>query len=60
VLKTGSLGALVELEPGVYGFLKFSDVKEQEENQTILEIGKTYKFAIKSLDTDNRRISLEI
>jgi len=58
VLKTGSLGVLVELEPGVYGFLKFSDLKEEEVPKEPLEVGKTYQFSIKSLDLENRRISL--
>lgn len=58
VLKTGTLGVLVELEPGVYGFLKFSELKEEETPKEPLEIGKTYQFSIKSLDTESRRITL--
>ena len=58
ILKTGTLGVLVELEPGVYGFLKFSDLREEETPKEPLEIGKSYQFSIKSLDTENRRITL--
>jgi small subunit ribosomal protein S1 len=58
VLKTGTLGVLVELEPGVYGFLKFSELKEEETPKEPLEVGKTFQFSIKSLDTESRRITL--
>ncbi len=57
-MKTGTLGVLVELEPGVYGFLKFSDLREEEAPKGPLEVGKSYQFTIKSLDTENRRITL--
>lgn len=58
VLKTGALGVLVELEPGVYGFLKFGELKEEEKPATPLEVEKTYKFSIKSINLNDRRISL--
>jgi len=48
----------VELEPGVYGFLKFNELKDEEKPAQPLEVEKTYQFSIKSINLSDRRISL--
>lgn len=60
VLKTGSLGSLIEFEPGIYGFLKNADASEENKEETKLETQDKKEFIIKSIDKENRRITLSI
>jgi len=60
ILKTGTLGVLVEFEPGIYGFMKYSEVTDKTKVEKPLEIGETKNFTIKSIDKEARRITLTI
>jgi len=60
VLKTGSLGSLIEFEPGIYGFIKNTDTSEEAEKEIKLESQEKREFVIKSIDQENRRITLSL
>lgn len=60
ILKTGTLGVLVEFEPGIYGFMKYNDVENKTKIDQPLEIGEKRNFTIKTIDPNTRRIALTL
>jgi ribosomal protein S1 len=60
VIKTGTLGALVEFEPGIYGFIKYSDVEDKKKIEKPLEIGEEKMFEIKNISPEERRMILTL
>ncbi len=60
VIKTGTLGALVEFEPGIYGFIKYSDVEDKKKIEKPLEVGEEKMFEIKNISPEERRMILTL
>ena len=62
VVSVQDFGAFVELEEGVEGLVHISELADQRVNQVtdIVNVGDEKEFRIKSIDTDNRKISLSL
>ncbi len=55
-----SFGAFVEIEEGIQGLCHISEFQTREKMEEVLEIGKTYKFKILSIDASDHRLSLRV
>lgn len=62
VLKTDKFGAFVELENNIHGLAHISELSEKQVTspEEVVEIGKTYKFKIVSLDPEDHRLGLSL
>lgn len=62
VVSVQDFGAFVELEEGVEGLVHISELADQRVNQVtdIVNVGDEKEFRIKSIDPDNRKISLSL
>ncbi|XAL99241.1 S1 RNA-binding domain-containing protein [Phycisphaeraceae bacterium D3-23] len=62
VVSVQDFGAFVELEEGVEGLVHISELADQRVNQVtdIVKVGEEKEFRIKSIDTDNHKISLSL
>ena len=62
VVSVQDFGAFVELEEGVEGLCHISELADQRVNQVtdIVNVGDEKEFRIKSIDTENHKISLSL
>jgi len=60
VSKFISFGAFVEIQEGIQGLCHISEFQSREKMEEVLEIGKTYKFKILSIDASDHRLSLRV
>ncbi|MEM7578005.1 MAG: S1 RNA-binding domain-containing protein [Planctomycetota bacterium] len=62
VTSTTDFGAFVEIAPGVEGMVHISELSDRRVGQVtdIVKVGDTKTFRIKSIDPDNRKISLSL
>lgn len=60
VYKFMPFGALIKLEPDVFGFIHSSEFGGLEEMQKQLEIKKSYDFTIEAIKAKERRINLKL
>jgi ribosomal protein S1 len=53
-------GALIKLEPDVFGFIHSSEFGGLEEMKKQLEIKKSYDFIMEAIKVKERRINLKL
>jgi ribosomal protein S1 len=60
IFKFISLGALAEIEDGVYGFIHSSELGGLEEMEKKLKLGEKYDFVVKAIKKEERRFDLKL
>jgi ribosomal protein S1 len=60
VKKINRFGALVELDPEIYGLCHISQFENPEALKGMLEMGKTYPFSVLDIQPKERRLSLKL
>jgi len=60
VVKFNPFGAFVEIIPGIQGLIHISEFGTKEKMEESLEVNKSYKFEILSLDPKRYKISLKL
>jgi small subunit ribosomal protein S1 len=60
VYKFMPFGALVKIEPEMYGFIHSSEFGGLEEMKAKIELKKTYDFIIDSIKTEEKRVNLKV
>ena len=58
VTKFISFGAFVEIDSGIQGLCHISEFQTREKMEEALEIGKTYKFKVLSINAEEHRLGL--
>ncbi len=60
VTKFISFGAFVEIESGIQGLCHISEFQTREKMEEALEVGKSYKFKILSINASDHRLGLRL